>query len=67
MFQYNVYFEIYGKKMRTTVYANNEQEAKYAVRAKIKFHAIIEKPTSNSGPEEDIRELLDILFNIKKK
>ena len=47
--KYDVYFEIYGKKMKATVEANSEEDAKYLVRGKIKFHKVVE-----------IRELGDI-------
>ena len=37
MKDYKVYFEIGGKKLKTTVCANNEHDAKTKVWTKIKF------------------------------
>lgn len=34
---YTIYFEIYGKKMKTTVEALNENDAKAKVKNKINF------------------------------
>lgn len=36
--QFKVYFELFGKKMVTTVEASNEKEAQEKVRSKIIFH-----------------------------
>ena len=40
---YLVYFELYGKKMKTLVKAEDENKAKDAVRYAIKFNNIIEQ------------------------
>ena len=40
MNNYTLYFSLYGKKMKTTVSANSEQEAKQIVKDKIVFHKI---------------------------
>jgi hypothetical protein len=40
MNEYTLYFSLYGKKMKTTVSASSEQEAKQIVRDKIVFHKI---------------------------
>ena len=37
---YTIYFEIYGKKMKTVVSAYNEEEAKLHIRNKINFNKI---------------------------
>lgn len=42
MKNYKIYFEVYGKKMKTTVKANNERDAKELVKNKIKFIKITE-------------------------
>lgn len=34
---YTVYFEIFGKKLKTTVFAENEEEVKRKVIEKIRF------------------------------
>lgn len=33
--QYTVYFEIFGKKMKTTVQAKSEEDAKYRVSGRV--------------------------------
>ncbi len=50
MKEYTVYFEIFGKKMKTTVRAFNEEQAKAFVKNKIVFHKV-EKVINN--PIED--------------
>jgi len=40
MKNYTVYFEIYGKKLKTTVMANNREHAEEIIRNKIIFHKI---------------------------
>ena len=40
---YKIYFEVYGHKMKTTVQAKNETEAKELVKNKIKFLKITEE------------------------
>lgn len=52
MKNYKIYFEIYGKKMKTVIKANSEHEAKELVKNKIKFIKIV--------PENNI----DFLKNI---
>lgn len=40
MAKYTVYFEIYGKRMKTTVEANNDTDAKAMIKSKIIFHKV---------------------------
>ncbi len=40
MKNYEVWFEVFGKKMKTTVTAENKVDAKIKVSEKIKFHKI---------------------------
>ena len=42
MKKYNVYFEIYGKKMKATVEAENQDSAREMIRSKIDFHKVQE-------------------------
>lgn len=42
MKNYKIYFEIYGKKMQTTVLAKNEHDAMDSVKNKIKFIKVFE-------------------------
>ena len=39
---YTIYFEIYDKKMKTTVEALNENDAKAKVKKKINFIKVVE-------------------------
>jgi hypothetical protein len=38
--KYTVYFELYGKKMKTEVYAKDSVDAKKVIKDKIIFHKI---------------------------
>jgi hypothetical protein len=60
MREYHVYFELYGKKMRSTVFATNEEQAKEVVREKLTFHKV-EKSKS------EFNEALDGIDNWFKK
>ncbi len=42
--KYTVYFELFGKKMRTTIEAKTPAAARNKIREKIKFHKIEEEP-----------------------
>jgi len=53
---FDVYFELYGKKMKTTVYAYNKTGAKKIVQEKIVFHKIVKKPKDLS--DEDIKDFM---------
>lgn len=55
--KYKVWFEIYGKRMQTTVEANNETDAKAMIKSKIIFYKV-EK-------WEPLRSELKDLFNDK--
>ena len=49
---YDIYFEIYSKKLKVTVEANSEEDAKYLIRGKINFHKIVlHKDNDNEGFE----------------
>ena len=39
--EYAVYFEVFGKKMKTIINASNEEEAKYILMGKIVFHKVV--------------------------
>ena len=49
---YAVYFEIFGKKMKTDVLANSEEEAKTAIRNKVIFHKVEEIDIKSSSIED---------------
>jgi len=42
MKKYKIYFEVFGKKMQTEVFASSQKHAKKIIREKIKFHKIKE-------------------------
>jgi hypothetical protein len=53
-----VYFEIYGKKLKVTVEAKDEEQAKYIVRGAIKFYKV--------KPVNDVPDFFKDIFNPKK-
>jgi len=67
MKNYIVYFEIFGKKMKTTEPAETMTEAKQNVIDKIKWHKITEKPQDEFNQSIDMLEdIIDILGGKKK-
>jgi hypothetical protein len=48
MKNFKVYFEIFGKKMQTTVTAISEDEAKEIIKSRINFHNIIAMPLTEN-------------------
>jgi hypothetical protein len=38
---YNVYFELYGHKMKARIQAASEEEAIYLIIGKLKFHKLV--------------------------
>lgn len=55
--KHTVYFEIYGKKMKTTVEANSEAQAKAVVKSKLKIHKVVAEG-DNFGLAKDIMDFL---------
>jgi len=53
--KFDVYFEIYGKKLKVTIEADREIDAKIKVREAIKFFKIV--------PESSGMDFLTDLFN----
>lgn len=67
MKDYNINFEIYGKKMKTTVKAKDIPEAKDNIRNKIIFHKVVEKKdTDFENIKSMMNEIIDILGGNKK-
>ncbi len=62
MRNFDVYFELYGKKMKARVMAENENNAKEEVYKKIIFHKI-EKPREEFNK---CMEVLDSVLNALK-
>ena len=50
MNKYTVFFEIYGKKLKTTVKAKSEDEAKKLIAEKIIFYKVV-KEIDDNNPE----------------
>lgn len=59
---YTVYFEIFGKKMKYTVRASSEEDAKYQIMGKIIWHKVT---TENMYNSKGIDDLLG-MFGMKK-
>ena len=57
MKKYVVWFEAFGKKLRTTVEAENEYKAMDAVKNKIIFYKVVEK---DSDELEQMKGILGI-------
>jgi hypothetical protein len=55
---YEVFFDVYGKKMKTTVLAANEQDAKQKVLQKVKFDKVEKKKDNFNGAMDAIYDLL---------
>ncbi len=58
--KYTVYFEIFGKKMKTTVEAKSEEDAKYLVMGKIVWHKVVAEKTG-----DDVLDFLKNTFGMK--
>jgi hypothetical protein len=54
MKQFTVYFELFGKKMKTEVFANSESDAKKRISEKIIFHKV------EVGEETILKSIKDI-------
>lgn len=55
---FDVYFEIYGKKLKTKVIAKSNEEAKQKIISKIIFHKI------EITPNDEFNEAMDIMDGI---
>lgn len=59
MKNYTLYFEVFGKKMKTQVMAESEEKAKEAIKNKIVFHKV-EKSNDEFNKAVD---LMDDMLN----
>jgi hypothetical protein len=57
MKQFTVYFELYGKKMKTTIYSDNELQAKADIRNAVKFYKVVEVPPSGDEMFESLKDI----------
>ena len=62
--KYKVYFELFGKKMQTEIYAKSEIHAKEIIECKIIFHKIEEVKEPVPSDESMLNTLKD-LFGMK--
>ena len=65
MKDFTVYFEIVGKKMKTTVLANDKNSAEFALKNKIIFHKVEEAKSDFNKIDGMFDEIGDML-GIKK-
>lgn len=56
-----IYFELYGKKMKTTIPAQTEDQAKQILKDKIIFHKVQEKEKYNPVDDDWLNKFLDML------
>lgn len=60
MRSYTVYFEIYGKKMRATVQAQDRVEAREIIKSKLIIHKVTVEPDKGA-------DFIDFFNNMIKK
>jgi cupin superfamily acireductone dioxygenase involved in methionine salvage len=58
MKNFDVYFEIYGKKMKVTVFAENEEKAKEMVKDSISFHKVVYKK------EDEFNQVIEMMDSV---
>lgn len=64
--KYDVYFELYGHKMKTSVFAETESQAMNVVRNKIKFNKVYADPNNTfNQADSKVDELMNI-FGMNK-
>lgn len=65
MKSYTLWFELYGKKMKTTVDAYTEEDAIKIIKNKIIFHKIEKQKTVTDDITDAFNNIMD-MFNLKK-
>lgn len=55
-----IYFEIYGKKMKTEVEADNKQEARDVIRSALIFHKIEQFPEQENDIVKKLQKMMGI-------
>lgn len=66
MKDFDVYFELFGKKMKTTILASDKNAAELAVKNKIVFHKIEEAKSDFNNAVTSLDEIADMLGMNKK-
>jgi hypothetical protein len=64
MKKFKVYFEIFGKKMKTSITANSREEAKQLLMKKIIFHKV-ELDEDFKLQDDDVLDFLKGAFKMK--
>ena len=64
MKKFKVYFEIFGKKMKTSITANSREEAKQLLMKKIIFHKV-ELDEDFKFQDDDVLDFLKGTFKMK--
>lgn len=59
MKNHKVYFEFYGKKMKTTVLATSKEDARKIVTSRIIFHGVI---AENEKPNDEFKQKINDIF-----
>lgn len=68
MKNYNVYFEIFGKKMKVKVMANSAYDAQLKIKEKVLFHKIEEDKNDIFNQSVEILDsIINFLDNKKTK
>ena len=65
MKKYSIWFELYGKKMKTVVVAENEQKAIEELKNKIVFHRV--KEAGGDDYFDKAIEVIDKFINVLDK
>ena len=60
---YTVYFQIYGKRMKTTVSAKNKSEA----QQKVKDSIVFDKITLVAPDFDEARDIMDFIQGVGRK
>lgn len=66
MKNYTIYFEIYGKKLKTTVMSENEEKAKEFVKSKVIFHKVENSKDEFNQSIDMIDDMLNFLGGEKR-
>lgn len=63
---FTIYFELYGKKMKTEVMALSERSAQEIIKQKIVFHKIVEKKDAKNYSLSDAMKAFEDIFGKTK-
>jgi len=66
MKNYDVYFEIYGKKMKAKILADSMTDAKKKIIDKMIFHKVVPTPKDEFNEAGDILDQMSNMFGFTK-